>query len=164
MFKKEQLIDTMQRPRSQSLFFEYDYTLEDAIFTMGDEDIEKDGKKLISFKRLFLEIGDPTGYRFAKKYLAGWKHWQKLLKNAKLRAFIEECEDELEVMLRSNAIADLIELSEGEKGSFQASKLLMEKGYSKSKVGRPSKKEKEREQKISAQLHSEFDEDSLRMQ
>ena len=149
---KTKLKDSGGRYLTQSLFLEFNYNTDFAVFTFDDEDKQYKGKTYCSLKKLFLEEEDPTEYRFAKKYLLGWAHWQRLNGNEALRKHFDEWREELEVYLRSQGLKAVIDMSED---NYQAAKYLAEKGWDKNKVGRPSKKDQEREKRINDGM-SEF--------
>lgn len=161
---KSKLIDTMGRPLTQSLFLEIGYNTQYAIFTLNDEDKEYDGKTYPSLKKLYLESEDPTEYRFAKKYLLGWKHWRRLNDNAILRVHFDEWREELEVAMRSEAVLSIVDMTTSEQGNFQAAKWLADRGWDKRGAGRPSKAELEREKRISERIGDELGADIIRMQ
>lgn len=89
-------------------------------------------------RKLYIECNDPTGYVFATTHLGGWKHFNALKKSGKLIDEIERWEDELEIKLRAEAVANMIKLSAGDKG-YQANKFLVDGGWIQKKAGRPSK-------------------------
>ncbi len=161
---KSKLIDTMGRPLTQSLFLEIGYNVQYAIFTLNDEDKEYEGRNYPSLKKLYLESEDPTEYKFAKKYLLGWKHWRRLNDNAILRTHFDEWREELEVAMRSEAINSIIDMTTSDQGNFQAAKWLADRGWDKRGAGRPSKAEIEREKRIEARIGDELGADIVRMQ
>jgi hypothetical protein len=73
---------------------------------------------------------------------------------------VEKWREELEVALRSEGILSIIDASES---NWQASKWLVDKGWDKNKVGRPSKSEAEREKRIATRVNDEFNADIIRM-
>src|SRR5690606_19789684 len=146
---KERLKDSGGRPLTQSLFLEFGYNTDFAVYTWADEDKLYKGTVYPSLKRLFLEEEDPTEYRFSKKYLLGWSHWQRLNANKALRIHFDDWRDELEIYIRSQGLRSIIDMSED---NFQAAKYLAEKGWEKNRVGRPSKQEFEREKRINSGL------------
>lgn len=107
-------------------------------------------------KNLFLKERDVTGYSFSNKYLGGWKHLKALKNSPRLRPIIKEWEEELEVMLRSEAITHIIDLSKSDKG-YQAAKFLADRGYRDKTVGRRTKEAIEKQAKEDAALYREFD-------
>lgn len=145
------LRDAVGRPRTQSLFVETwkrsSYNDLPPIFTLkGDDD--KDG--LISIKRIYLDTGDPTEYRFAVGLFKDPKHWKHLCSLGWFKPYVERWRIELRAKLRSQAIDSLIRMSED---NLQAIKTLateefiyqsfvdMEDGIPapKRRVGRPNK-------------------------
>lgn len=106
-------------------------------------------------KNLFVKERDITGYSFALKYLGGWKHYKALKNSPRLFPIIEEWEEELEIMLRSEAIAHIINLSKGDKG-YQAAKFLADRGYKDKTVGRRTKDAIAKQAKEDATLYREF--------
>ena len=65
---KSKMLDSMQRPLTQSLFLELGYT-DFAIFTLKEDDYVYNDKTYISLKKLYLEMEDPTEYDFANECL-----------------------------------------------------------------------------------------------
>lgn len=163
-YNKEQLKDSLGRPLTQSLFLEIGYNTEYAIFTFNDEDKEYNGKIYPSLKRLYLEIADPTEYRFAKTCLLGWSHWKRLKENKALRPYFDEWAEELEVMLRSEGIIAAMDMTSSEGGNFQAAKWMADRGWEKRSPGRPSKNETERERRISERINDELTDNVVRME
>lgn len=159
---KKDLIDSMGRPLTQSLFLEISYDPEVAIYTTKDYDHEYEGKVFPSLKKLYLQMEDVVEYEFATTYLLGWKHWQRICNNKLFRDQVEEWRTELELKLRSQAIQDIINMTAEEK-SFQAAKWLADKGWDKRKAGRPTKEDVAKETKIQASLRDEYQADIVRL-
>lgn len=154
--------DVIGRWRTKSLFYEAnDYQIENAIFTLGDEDTTVKGKGLISLRKRFVESNDPTGYLISQEFLGGYSHWDAICKSS-LRTEIEKWQDELEVKLRSIGLLNAI--NSAMSGNFNASKFLAEKGWSKRVAGRPSNEEVERAVKQEAKLTSAFEDDLKRLE
>lgn len=154
------LVDKMGRFLTQSLFLETNYG-PDAIYTLKDVDFEYNGRIYPSIKRLYLEVGDPTEYRFACTYFAGIKQWNRIASNKLFKGYVEEWRYELELKLRSEGIK--LSMQQARKGSWQASKWLADKGWDDKKVGRPSKEDIDRERKLIADIGREFDMDANRL-
>lgn len=159
---KSKMVDSIGRPLTQGLFLEIGYDT-DAVFTLKEYDFKYKGKTYPSAKKLFVQLEDPTGYAFATKYLLGWDHWQRLLGNKQIAEHIDKWQEELEVKVKSQAIADMHSLAASESGNFSATKWLAESGWAKRSVGRPSKSEKERENRIADKVAAEFQSDLDRM-
>lgn len=154
--------DAVGRWRTKSLFYEAnDYQIENAIFTLGDEDVTIKGKALISLRKRFVESNDPTGYMISQEFLGGYSHWDAICKSS-LRTEVEKWQDELEVKLRSIGLLNAI--NSAISGNFNASKFLAEKGWSKRVAGRPTNEEVERAAKQEAKLTSAFEDDMKRLE
>jgi len=161
--ERTKLLDTNGRPLTQSLFLEINYD-DYAIYTLKDYDYEYKGTMYPSLKRLYLEMEDPKEYLFANKYLLGWQHWKRLGENKILRKHIDEWREELELLLASRGVKEMINMCQGESGGFQAAKYLIEKGWDKRAVGRPSKAEIQRQAAISQRVDDEFSADIKRLE
>ena len=140
-FKTEQ-----GRRLTKGLFFET--TLADkstVLYTLKEED----HMGYPSLKRLYLETGDPTEYRFATSYLDSWDHWLELCKCSWFQDHLNLWRQELEVKIKGAALYRIIEESENDlsKSRFAANKFLLEGGWkpkdegTKNRRGRPSKQE-----------------------
>lgn len=160
--KREQLLDSMGRPLTQTLFLEVGYSSE-AVYTLKEIDHVYNGKCYPSIKRLYLEMEDPTEYDFAVTYFLGWKHWNRICANKLLLKHIEEWREELELKLRSRAIRQAMQAAASSGGNFQAAKWLADRGWANKGAGRPSKDEVEREARIREQIDDEFNGDVLRL-
>lgn len=145
--------DSMGRYRTASLFKEAYNTNADQdkyppVFTLGARD--KDG--LVSMKRVYLELEDPTGYAVSQQLLGSYAHWKKLCEASWFAEHLREWEEELEIKLQSRALLKVKEISLGDTAqAFQAAKFLNDKGW-KAKKGRPTKAEKEAAVKKEAKL------------
>lgn len=126
----------------QSLFLENGYRTDLAVYTLAGEDKDYKGVIYPSLKRLYLEEGDPEEILFAKKYCFDWPHWVRLTKNKLIAPEIEQWREELATTLRAEGIATLVDLAVNDK-SYQAAKWLADEGWTKNKVGRPSKQDVE---------------------
>jgi hypothetical protein len=135
---RSKLKDVNGNPLTLSLFLEFNYNSY-AMYNLKDEDWEHKGKIYPSLKRLFLEMEDPMEYDFATKYLLGWKHWQRMYNNKKIAPYIDEWRNELNLKLQSAGVRQMIEMALGEDPSYQATKYLADKGWTKKDVGRPKK-------------------------
>lgn len=162
MIDKNKLVDTMGRPLTQSLFLEIGYS-EYAVYTLKEFDYEYKGAVYPSLKKLYLKEEDPTEYVFAEKHLLGWQHWKRLCENKLVRKHVDEWREELELKIRSQAIRDMMNLCASENGNFSAAKFLADRGWEKRAAGRPSKAEKERQDRIEDRIQEEFAADVARM-
>lgn len=162
MIDKEQLQDTMGRPLTQSLFLELGYS-EYSVYTLKEQDYAYKGKNYPSLKRLYLKEEDVTEYEFATKHLLGWQHWKRLCENKQIRKHIDEWREELELKIRAQAIRDMQGLCASENGNFSAAKFLADRGWEKRAPGRPSKIDKEKEDRLADRLSDEFTADIVRL-
>ena len=120
----------------------------------------------ISFKDTFVELRDPTGYKWAMKYLKSWRHWQKLLEAAWFVEYFNEAVAELKASLKSEAVAKLIRIaSEDSPQALQACKYLASAEWEKPahNRGRPSKEEMKGELRKTIQQWSTEQEDAIRI-
>jgi len=109
-----------------------------------------DHKGYPSLYRLYMEVGDPTEYRFANECLGGWQHWEEIKDAAFFKEYIELWRRELDIRLKSEAFIAIKNKAKAkeDKDAFAASKYLVEsleklKGTHEKKHGRgrPSKDE-----------------------
>lgn len=169
-FDKNNMKDTMGRFWTQGLFKEMSYGKpRNCIMTFKNEDFGD----LVSFKRIFVELGDPSGYIPAMVLFSSWDHWLKLcdcpwfLKELKLSM------DELEVKLRAEALIEIKEISQGTSGSALSAAKYIASGTwragnnPKGKVGRPQKgqciQDTEKEKKIVSLVQQETNRDYERL-
>lgn len=159
---KDQLRDTRGYPLTQSLFLEINYS-EYAVFTMNDDPKTYNDKVYPSLRQYYLEIADPTEYKFAKECLLGWDHWKRICDNKDIAKEVDKWREELEVSLRSEGIQAIVDATAQDGGNFQAAKWLADKGWEKQKVGRPSKSDIEREKRIADRVNDGFSAEIIRM-
>lgn len=95
-----------------------------------------------SLYQCYMETDDPTEYQFAVSHLDGWRHWETLSKCTWFQEYIERWRRELEVRIRSKALARLGTVAaSGGKESFSANKYLLEGNWKTAgeiKRGRPT--------------------------
>jgi len=129
------------------------------LFEDGTYDIEQ-------FHNVFIELEDMTEYKPALQLCGSWKEWERLKNDWKtFNSYIAEWKEELEIKLRSESVAKIIELSKGDDPkALQAAKFLSEGGWRKrSGSGRPSKAEKTKEAKELARASAETKEEEDRI-
>lgn len=156
MVDKSVMVAENGKFRTRSLFLELSEHPEkyQPLYTLKDDDVEHDVYgKLPSAKRIYLSVGDPTEYKAALALVGSWRHWQALTKSSAFAEYLNEWREELEVLLRSNAVGQLIAVSrEGSRG-VPAAKWLSEAGWNPvKKRGRPSSAEVARERKVAARV------------
>lgn len=157
---REEMIDSIGRPITQSLFLEIGYS-KSAAYTLKEVDHEYEGRIYPSIKRLYLEMEDPTEYRFATTYFLGWKHWERICANVALFQHIREWREELDYKMRSSATKKMIELAQSD--NYQAVKWLADKGWAVKGAGRPSKEQLKQEKSENAKLVDEYSDDVVRL-
>lgn len=135
----------MGRWLTKSLFIEQDHSagLEQALFTLADEDRQG----VPSMYRLYMEMRDPSEYYFAKKYLGGWDHWERLSKSPWFKPYVESWRKELDALIRAEALHEIIRIAQDKthKSSYEANKILLRKDKETIKRGRPTKDEVSKE-------------------
>ena len=162
LYDKSKLVDTSGKPITQGLFLEAVYDIDQAIFTLKEEDYMYKGKLFYSIKKLYLDCEDVTEYEFALTYFLSWGHWQRICRNKNMSGKIDQMREELELQIRAKAIKNIIEIKPSSK-SFQSIKWLSEGGWKRTSPGRPKKEETEREKNIRNNLKEEFKDDIDRM-
>lgn len=117
---KAKLCDVMGRRLTTGLFEELQDkdTAASAVFKLSD------------WKKEYVEICDPTGYRAAMALIGDWAHWQLLANNPIFKEHLEEWKKEVETKLKSEAIEELRTQATLATGT-SAAKYLAEKGYAK---------------------------------
>jgi len=164
VFTPDQLKDSNNAPLTQSLFVETNGTDKDPIMTLGDNDLDMDGKTLYSLKKIYMEEADPEEYRVAIRIFGSWAHWKRLLDNKKIMKYIIQYREELDVSIRSEAVRSLIVSAslDSPKG-ISAAKYIAEKGWKKRKAGAPSREEVKSELKAQVEIDAELEEDMKRL-
>lgn len=116
-----------------------------------------DGK--VNFRKVYVSLGDPTGYKLASLYLEDYDHWRLLMK---CRWFVEAkaiWDLELDAKLASEGLATIRTIADGDETipasvSLSAAKYLANRDYRKGAngpaVGRPSREAVEGEIKRQA--------------
>lgn len=128
-----------------------------------------DTSSCVSLKQKYLELGDFTEYTFATMYLGGWDHWLMIGDSFRLKPHIAKWRAELEMLVKSRAVAKIKDLSEGEGPSaLAAAKWLTENAGKRgegtpSKRGRPSKEEIAGNLRASTRDKDQLDEDAARI-
>jgi hypothetical protein len=119
---------------------------------------------LKEWRRVFVDIADPTEYEAAILLAGSWEHWCILKKHwphfrdSVIPAWLEE----VEVKLRSAAVKNIITQSKSDK-STTAAKWLAEGKYNLRGPGKPSKAEVTREARIAAGVSGEIEGDIERV-
>lgn len=134
--------DKQNRWLTQALFYEPNLLRNpgvepfDPIFTLYE-----DRPGLISGRKTFVELRDPTGRLWAEEYLGDWNHWLRLLKGPWFREALEVWQAELREVLRAEAFQKIYGMmsSENPAQALAAAKFIATEEFEKPKAGRPSK-------------------------
>lgn len=131
-----------------------------SLYTLAD----KDKQGYPSFKRLYLEIADPTEYQVATQLVGGWEHWKVIISSRWFQEYLEPMREELEVKLRSEALTELIKHSKSSSPSAANSAKYIQSGdYTGKKRGRPSKTEVAAERQKQARIEDRLTQDMTRL-
>ncbi|CAB4170152.1 hypothetical protein UFOVP1528_32 [uncultured Caudovirales phage] len=84
--------------------------------------------KLSDWRKVYIEISDPTGYEAAKALIGNWDHWLALINNQRFAAEVARWNTEVEIKLRCEAIAQMVKHSKSGQGTT-AAKWLAEGGF-----------------------------------
>lgn len=128
--------------------------------------LNKDNPKYISGRDTFVELGDPTGYEWAMKYLGDYAHWKYLMKSSWFQEAYNLWMEELNTKQLAQALQVIreIALSSDSKSALPAAKYLAEQGWlKKPSPGRPSKATINAELKAALREKSIEDDDAQRI-
>lgn len=144
---------------TQSLFLETKYGANSdvcaPIFTLKDNDY----KGLISLKRVYLELRDPTEYRIATEWLGGWQHWKALCSSVWFMKNLTVWREELEVKMKAENLKKMYEIAQSSGAvAKDAAKFFINREW-EVKRGRPSKEEKARQLRINSQVTEQVEND-----
>jgi hypothetical protein len=124
-------------------------------------------KDLPELREKFLELNDPTGFKFAEKYLESYARLENLLTQGWFKNSWDDWQNELRARIKSEALKRIQEISEeGSAQSLNAAKYLANGEYLEgagAKRGRPSKEEVSGELKRQVKAIDVLNEDFNRM-
>ena len=162
---KDKLRDSIGKIRTVSLFLEPAYNATDeAVFTLKDQDYTYKDRFYYSLKKIYLEIADPTEYRFAIAVFNSWDQWQRMCGNKTLEPYITAWREELEIKLRAMGIKNIIEVAKStDAKALQAMRWVAEGSWKVAKRGRISKEEKASEVRKEAGILRSITEDLQRI-
>lgn len=159
--------DKMGRWRTQSLFVE---VLEQLGRTPDETPpFSLRGREgFIDAKQTFLNERDPTGYKWATRYLGSYDHLKRLMTSAWFQDIYNDWLSELHILMQSEAIDRIREIAETGQPTqaLAASKYIAERGWESKtapKRGRPSKDEVKGALKEAIRLTEEEEEDFKRV-
>lgn len=131
-----------------------------------------DYEGLVNFRKEYVRLGDPTGYKLAELYLEDYDHWQQLMKASWFVEAKAVWDIELDAKLKADAMQEIKKLVSDEEVApavrLSAAKFMATGGHRakpepKAKRGRPSKEEVEGELKREAELDRDFADDLKRI-
>lgn len=127
------------------------------VFTLKDHHRVDGDQVWLSFKRLAVELLDPTMYLFANTYLAGLAHWKDLqkCKEPRIQKMLKETLEEIELAKHAKAIEGVI--TGLEEGNVTACKYVLDRRDKASKIGRPTKAEAALKEKQEALIDETLD-------
>jgi hypothetical protein len=99
--------------------------------------------KLSDWHDTYMEVRDPSEYKAAMALVGDWDHWAYLRSNSVLKPIFDTWADELEAMLRSEALEALTALAKTPGGTAAAKWLAESQWKEKKAVGRPKKAKEE---------------------
>lgn len=129
-------------------------------------------RPLISAKDTYIDLEDMTGYKWSKRYLESYVHFERLLGATWFRELKDEWDREIEMGLRARALDAVMELAEDveapEGTRLSAAKYLAEKGWERrhskgTGAGRPSKEAVKQKVKEMAEKQTQESEDAERI-
>lgn len=116
---------------------------------------------LDDWRKTFVETEDLTEYKGAMALVGDWKEWLRFKREwSSFQNIVDEWKEEIEVRLRSRAVAQLIKASES---SVDAAKWVAEGKFNRRKPGTPTKAEKEREIKIQTKMTDAVEDEIARV-
>lgn len=86
--------------------------------------------KLSTWKATYVAVCDPTGYKAAMELIGDWDHWLLLVSNPIFKSHLDEWNNEVANVLKSEAVDNLRKQSRLPTGT-SAAKYLAEHGYAK---------------------------------
>jgi hypothetical protein len=112
--KSTQLRDITGRRLTTGLFF--DLGGKNAVFHLED------------WYDMYIAVSDPTEYKAAKLLIGEWDYWLQLRKNPVLAKIFDQWRAEVEVQIKSVAVANIVMQAATDKGTA-AARWLAEAGY-----------------------------------
>jgi hypothetical protein len=128
--------------------------------------LSSDKEGLINARKTFVEVGDPSGYRWAIKYLGDWEHFLHLAEKPFFKEQLTKWQAELRTKQTSEALERIAAIAESDdKQALVANKYLAERSWERtgSTRGRPSKAEVQGALKNAVKIVEQEDEDMIRI-
>lgn len=138
-----------------------DLTEYEAIFSLDD-----DIPGLINCRKTFIALRDPTGYKWAMKYLNSYEHFEKLLQADWFESAYQGWLRELKTLLKSEAVERISQIAqEASPQALMANKYLATADWEKAAHGRgkPSKAELKGELRKQVRILEQEQDDAKRI-
>ena len=154
---------------TRNLFWEVYNTLADEYKTIEPMySLHRDVPGLVNFRRVYVELADPTGYKVSQQLLEDYDHWQLLMKSPWFREAKALWDAELDAKLASEGLTAIRMFADGLEGvapavQLSAAKYLADRTKPKTSRGRPSRDEIAGELKREAGLATELSDDAARI-
>lgn len=144
----------------KSIDLPIDLRIIEPVFSLYDD---KPG--LVNARKTFVELNDPTGYKWAQRYLGDYEHWTRLMKCKWFAEAYDRWMEEMKMKLRSEALESIRRIASeaSDAQALVASKYLAGFEWEKKERGRPSKNELSGELKRQARILSDEDADMERI-
>jgi len=142
--------------------YSHDYST-DAPYWLNNN-LDNDSRPVLRHE--FIKLRDPTGVKFANKWLGGWQHLKALQESKWFAETWAEWQEELYQTDKMERLEKIREIAEStEPQAFQAAKYLANREYEStpSKRGRPSKEEISGNLKNEIRQLTQLEEDNQRM-
>ena len=167
------LYDNVGRIRSTSLFWETRMSAREdrlvPLFTLKDKPhIVKKGNAIVTYpslRQIYFTYDHAPGfeYEFSQDVFGSWDFWEKLTRTT-LKDHFQAWRDELTIKIKARAIKTIIHAAkESSSTGISAARYLTEDGYIQKKIGRMTKEEKIRQQKIDAGIRDDLTADMERL-
>ncbi|HEY1645438.1 MAG TPA: hypothetical protein VGF75_03565 [Candidatus Saccharimonadales bacterium] len=114
-------------------------------------------KGKVSCQDTFLEVGDPTGLKWAEKYIGGYNHFTVLLKSTWFKEAFDYWNEQLAKKNEQEALEIIKEISKDEtsKARFQAAKFMVD--YSTKKATPSAKRGRPTQEEVTGELKKEME-------
>lgn len=124
-----------------------------------------DREMLELWRQRFIDVGDPTEYKFGISVAGDYKSYERIKKNSRtLREYLMYWQEELEVKMRSDALNCLLDdVKSGSKSATSSAKFIEDKMSKHKEARRPTKKEQESKSKVDERVFGEIDEEFERV-
>lgn len=118
---------------------------------------------LKEWKRIYLEVADPTEYKTAQYLIGDWDHYQEIRNHPKHKETFDAWAKELEIALRSEAVVNMIEHAKRPGGAV-AAKWLAEGAYGGSKRTKAARQaEEEIKEEVASRVSADVERLGLRV-